>query len=150
MFSVNNVFVTIKIISFNRKNKLCNTKIRVTANICFGGIGTFWAQKIIQEKLIIFTKSLHYVNDQNKIFKDWTGEKCVRDDKGSLTISDEAKLHAWKEHYQRLLGVLFPWDGNSLINLTAVEGPAIFATENMVTDTPSRRQNKDKQEDHQE
>ena len=101
-------------------------------------------------KINNFYKKFAYVNDQNKIFKDCTGEKCVRDDQGSLTIRDEAKLHAWKEHYQRLLGVLFPWDENSLINSTVVKGPAIFATENMVTDTPSRRQNKEKQEDHQE
>ena len=31
--------------------------------------------------------------------KDVTGEKCLRDDKGNLTLSDEPKLHAWKEHY---------------------------------------------------
>ena len=57
-------------------------------------------------------------NDQNQIFKmawaikdtnrDVTGENCVCDDKGNLTISDEAKLHGWKEHYQRLLNVEFP------------------------------------------
>ena len=48
-------------------------------------------------------------NDRNKIFKmawaikdtnkDVTGEKCVPDDKGNLTISDKAKLYGWKEHY---------------------------------------------------
>ena len=26
------------------------------------------------------------------------------------TISDEAKLHAWKENYQRLLNVEFAWN----------------------------------------
>ena len=36
------------------------------------------------------------------------GEKCVRDDKGNLTLSDEAKLHAWKEHYYRLLIFEYP------------------------------------------
>ena len=50
------------------------------------------------------------------------------------TISDEAKLHAWKEDYQKLLNVEFAWDKNSLNNSVAVEGPAIFITENMVTD----------------
>ena len=48
-------------------------------------------------------------NDRNKIFKmalvikdtnkDVTREKCVRNDRRNLTISDEAKLRAWKEHY---------------------------------------------------
>ena len=71
------------------------------------------------------------IKDTNK---DVTGEKCLRDDKGNLTISDEAKLHAWKEYYQRLLNVQFPWDKNSLNNSTGVERPAIFVTENIVTE----------------
>ena len=70
------------------------------------------------------------IKDTNK---DVTGEKCVHDDKGYLR-SDEAKLHAWKEHYQRLSNVEFPWNKNSLNNSAAVEGPAIFITKNMVTD----------------
>ena len=84
-------------------------------------------------------------NDWNKIFKmawaikdtnkDVAREKCVCDDKGNLTICDEAKLHVWKEHYQRLLNVEFPWYKNSLNNSAAVEGPAIFVTENRVTDS---------------
>ena len=71
------------------------------------------------------------IKDTNK---DVTGEKCLRDYKGNLTISDEAKLHAWKEHYQRVLNVEFPWDKNSLNNSTGVERPAIFVTENIVTE----------------
>ena len=71
------------------------------------------------------------IKDTNK---DVTGEKCVHDDKGYLTISDEAKLHAWKEHYQRLSNVEFLWNKNSLNNSAAVEGPAIFIKKNMVTD----------------
>ena len=50
------------------------------------------------------------IKDTNK---DVTGDKCVCDDKQNLTITDEAKLHAWKEHYQRLFNVEFPWDKNS-------------------------------------
>ena len=49
-------------------------------------------------------------------------------------MSDEAKLHAWKEHYQRLLNVRYPWDKNSRNNSAAVEEPAIFVTENILTD----------------
>ena len=71
------------------------------------------------------------IEDTNK---DVTREKFVCDDKGNLTISDEAKLHAWKEHYQKLLNVEFPWDKNFLNNSAAVEGHAIFVTETMVTD----------------
>ena len=58
------------------------------------------------------------IKDTNK---DLTGEKCVHDDKGNLTISDETKLHASKEHYQRLLNVEFSWDKISVNNLVAVE-----------------------------
>ena len=71
------------------------------------------------------------IKDTNKFV---TGEKCVSDDKGNLTVNDEAKLHAWKERYQRLLNVEFPWEKNSLNNLAAFEGPAIFITQDMVTD----------------
>ena len=38
------------------------------------------------------------IKDTNK---DITREECVCDDRENLTISDEAKLHAWKEYYQR-------------------------------------------------
>ena len=83
-------------------------------------------------------------NDQNKIFKiawaiqdtnkDVTRENCVCDDDRNLTISDEAKLHAWKEDYQRLLNVEFPWDKNSLNNSVVVEGTPTFVTENFMTE----------------
>ena len=86
-----------------------------------------------------YFRDINTSNDLNRIFKtaraikdtnkDVTGEKCVRNDKRNLTISDEAKLRAWKEHYQRLLNVEFTWDKNSLNNSAAV-----FVTENMVTD----------------
>ena len=91
-----------------------------------------------------YFRDINTNNDRNKIFnmaravkdtnKNVTEEKCVPYDKGNLTISDEAKLHAWKEHYQRLLNVEFPWDENSLNNSAAVEGPTIFVTENIVTE----------------
>ena len=91
-------------------------------------------------------------NDQDEIFKvvrvikdiikDVTGEKCVRDDKGNLTISNEAKLCAWNKHYQRLLNVEFPWDKNSLNNSAAAE--------KIWWQMPSTRWNKEKQEDQQE
>ena len=83
-------------------------------------------------------------NDRKNLFKTArairytnkyvTRENSVRDDKGSLTISDEVNLHSWKEHYHRLLNVEFPWNKNSLNNSAAVEELAIFVTEDMVTD----------------
>ena len=82
-------------------------------------------------------KMAHTIKDTNK---DVTGEKCVCYDKGNLTISDEAKLYAWKEHYQRLINVDFPWDKNSLNNSAAVEGPATFVIENIVTEAIKMKQ----------
>ena len=72
------------------------------------------------------------IKDNNN---DVTAEKCVCVGKGNLIITDEAKLNAWKEHYQRLLNVEFSWDKNSLNKSAAVKGSAIFVTENIVTET---------------
>ena len=95
-----------------------------------------------QEAQSKYFQDINTNNDRNKICKmaraikdtnkDVTGEKCVCDNKGNLAISDKAKLHAWTEHYQRLLNVEFPWDKNSLNNSAAVEGPDIFVAENIV------------------
>ena len=79
------------------------------------------------------------IKDTNK---DVIGEKRVCNDKGNLTITDVSqKLHHWKEHYQRLLNVEFPLDKNSLNYSAAVEGSAIFVTENMVTDVIKKMSN---------
>ena len=43
-------------------------------------------------------------------------------------------MHAWKEHYERLLNVEFPWGKNSVNNSAAVEGPAMFVAGDIVTD----------------
>ena len=75
------------------------------------------------------------IKDTNK---GVTGEKCVRDEKENLTINDEAKLHAQKEHYQRLLIFEYSRNTNSLNNSAAVEGPVISITENMVTDANNK------------
>ena len=52
-------------------------------------------------------------NEKNDIFKvakqmtktsqDVVGEKCFRDDSGSLALTDDAKKKARKSHYQRLV-----------------------------------------------
>ena len=79
-----------------------------------------------QQAQLKYFQDINTNNDQNKIFKmaraikdtnkDVTREKCVCDDKWNLTISDEAKFHAWKEHYQRVLNVEFLWHKNLLNN----------------------------------
>ena len=41
--------------------------------------------------------------------KNIVGEKCIRDDNGVLAFNEEEKKEVWKQHYQRLLNVEFPW-----------------------------------------
>ena len=85
------------------------------------------------------------LNDQkNLLFKearkmkganqDIAGDKCVRDDYGNLAIDDQAKLAAWKAHYERLLNVEFDWDRGSLQEQLPVQGPPISITVKMVAD----------------
>ncbi len=38
---------------------------------------------------------------------DIVGDKCVRNDAGRISYTDDAKLAAWKEHYEQLLNVEF-------------------------------------------
>ena len=62
---------------------------------------------------------------------DIAGDKCVRNDAGQVSYTDEAKLAAWKEHYEQLLNVEFPWDPDSLSPAPPVEGPAMYITADM-------------------
>ena len=62
---------------------------------------------------------------------DIAGDKCVRNDTGQVSYTDEAKLAAWKEHYEQLLNVEFPWDPDSLSPAPPVEGPAMYITADM-------------------
>ena len=64
--------------------------------------------------------------------QDIVGEKCVKDDNNKLAYSDTAKKNAWKQNYQRLLNVEFPWDETSLFHTEPSIGPAPFVTANMV------------------
>ena len=51
------------------------------------------------------------------------GEKCVRNDAGELSLSDDDKMKAWVEHYSRLLDVEFEWPSDLLPEVPPVEGP---------------------------
>ena len=57
----------------------------------------------------------------DKTNQDVVGEKCVRNDAGELSLSDEEKMKAWVEHYARLLNV--EWESDLLPEVAAVEGP---------------------------
>ena len=67
--------------------------------------------------------------------QDVVGEKCVRDDAGNLSFSDEDKRKAWKQHYEKLLNVEFPWPEAELPHVAPVEGPPILITAEMVSDS---------------
>ena len=41
--------------------------------------------------------------------QDVMGEKPVKNDARQLWLDEETKTAAWKEHYERLLNVEFPW-----------------------------------------
>ena len=55
--------------------------------------------------------------------QDVVGEKCIRNDAGELSFSDEDKMKAWVEHYSRLLNVEFEWPSDFLPEVPPVKGP---------------------------
>ena len=81
-----------------------------------------------QIKILLVTKSRYYWK-QNQ---DIVGEKCVKDDGNKLAFSDTAKKNVWKQHYQCLLNVEFPWDETSLSQIKPSTGTAPFITGTMV------------------
>ena len=98
-------------------------------------------------------KFLRAENNKDEIFKmakkmkaensDVVGDKCVRDNSGKISYTDEAKLAAWKEHHEQLLNVEFPWDPDSLSPAPPVEGPATYFSANMVGEA-RKKQKKNK------
>ncbi|XP_052271871.1 uncharacterized protein LOC127872585 [Dreissena polymorpha] len=54
--------------------------------------------------------------------QDVVGEKCVRNDAGELSLSDDEKMKAWVEHYSKLLNVEFEWPSELLPEVAPVEG----------------------------
>ena len=51
------------------------------------------------------------------------GDKCVKDDKRELVLTDAEKHLAWKERYERLLNEEFPWGKENLVFEEPVIGP---------------------------
>ena len=60
-----------------------------------------------------------------KTNQDIIGDKCVIDDNGKLAITDAEKRIAWKQHYEKLLNIEFPWPEANLPNIKPILGPAI-------------------------
>ena len=70
--------------------------------------------------------------------KDIVGEKCVRDDSGKLAYSDDGKIKALKQHYERLLNVEFSWSEADLSVADPVLGPPPLVTREMVEKSISK------------
>ena len=67
------------------------------------------------------------------------GEKPVKNDAGQLSLDEEAKKEAWREHYEHLLNVEFPWNPEDQSEEGPVEGPSEPITlEMMITKTISK------------
>ena len=69
------------------------------------------------------------------------GDKCVKDDTGNLSLDDNAKKVAWKQHYERLLNEEFPWNPDDLSDVDPVEGPPIRITAEMVLEATTKMSN---------
>ena len=59
----------------------------------------------------------------NRSNQDVVGEKCVLNDAGELSLSDEEKMKAWTEHYPKLLNIEFDWPSDDLVDVPPVFGP---------------------------
>ena len=75
----------------------------------------------------VFPVAKHmYIENQDII-----GEKCIRGDLSfnhdNLSLDDASKKLTWKQHYERLLNIEFPWSQN-LPHIDPVAGPALLIT----------------------
>ena len=66
--------------------------------------------------------------------RDVIREKCVKNDKGDLAVTDHEKLLAWQEHYELLLNEEFAWNKESL----ALNDPTIGPRPKIEVDTMRR------------
>ena len=77
-------------------------------------------------------KLFRLAKQMRKENQDVVGEKCVRDDEGCLSFSDADKKKAWKQHYEKLLNVEFPWSEENLSAVSPVLGPANIISNELV------------------
>ena len=61
-----------------------------------------------------------------------------KNDAGQLSLDEEAKKEALREHYERLLNVEFPWNPENLSEESPVEGPSEPITLEMITKAISK------------
>ena len=65
--------------------------------------------------------------------QDVMGEKPVKNNAGQMSLDEESKKEAWKEHYERLLNFVFPWNPEDLSEESQVEGQSEPITLEMIT-----------------
>ena len=65
-------------------------------------------------------------------------DKPVKNDAGQLSLDEEAKRAARKEHYERLLNAKFPWNQEDLSKESPVEDPSEPITLEMITKAISK------------
>ena len=65
--------------------------------------------------------------------QDVMGGKPVKNNEGLLSLNKDGKKEAWKEHYERLLNVEFPWTPEDPSMESPVEGPSKLITSDMIT-----------------
>ncbi|MCU7898061.1 MAG: hypothetical protein KZQ61_05230, partial [Candidatus Thiodiazotropha sp. (ex Lucinoma aequizonata)] len=97
------------------------------------------AEKVALEKIDPKTTDIYRLaNQMRRDNQDVIGEKPVKNDAGELSLDEDAKKEAWKEHYERLLNIEFPWNPDDLSEESPVEGPSEPITTEMITKAISK------------
>ena len=94
-------------------------------------IAAYVVKKSVEEER--FSNIIGKENSRKEVFKiakqmevencDVVGDKCIKNYKEELVLTDSAKHLLWKEHCERLLAEEFTWEKESLILEDPVFGP---------------------------
>ena len=76
----------------------------------------------------------HIAKQMDKTNQDVVGEKCVKNDAGELTLSDDQKMKSWVEYYSRLLDVEFEWSNDTLDNVAPTSSPPPPVTTTLINE----------------
>ena len=87
------------------------------------------------------THIIYCISKQMKQENKDKNEKCIQDDNGVLAFNEEDKKKAWKQHYERLLNVEFPWKEEDLSIPDPVLGPPLLITKEMVVKSICKMKN---------
>ena len=97
------------------------------------------AEKVALQKIYPRSGDVYQLAKQmRRDNQDVMGQRPVKNDAGQLLLDEEAKKEAWREHYERLLNVEFPWNPENLSEESPVEGPSKPVTLEMITKAISK------------